>query len=62
MIKEYRKKMNYTQEELAKIINISARQLQRIEVNEDKTKIDTIKKFIKVLQISDEDILKYMKS
>lgn len=62
MIKEYRIKNNYTQEELAEIINISPRQLQRIEKDENKTKIETIKKIIKVLNIPDEEILKYIKS
>ena len=58
MIKEYRIKNNYTQEQLAEIINISARQLQRIEKDEDKTKIETIRKIIRVLNIPDEEILK----
>lgn len=62
MIKEYRIKNNYTQEELAEIINISPKQLQRIEKDENKTKIETIKKIIKVLNIPDEEILKYIKS
>lgn len=61
MIKEYRKKMNYTQEQLAEIVDISTRQLQRIELNEDKTKIVTIKKLINVLQIPDSEILNYIK-
>ena len=61
MIKEYRIKNNYTQEELSEIINISPRQLQRIEKDENKTKIETIKKIIKVLNIPDEEILKYIK-
>lgn len=62
MIKENRIKKNYTQEELAEIIDISPRQLQRIEKNEDKTKIETIRKIIKVLQIPDDEILKYIKN
>ncbi len=57
MIKENRIKRNYTQEELAEIIEISPRQLQRIEKNEDKTKIETLKKIVKVLQIPDKEIL-----
>ena len=48
MIKENRIKKNYTQEELAEIINISPRQMQRIEKNENKTKIETLKKIIKI--------------
>lgn len=61
MIKEYRIKNNYTQEQLAEIINLSPRQLQRIEKDEDKTKIETIRKIIRVLNIPDEEILKYIK-
>ncbi len=61
MIKENREKMNYTQEHLAEILGISPRQLQRIEKNEEKTKIATLKKIINVLKISDNEILKYMK-
>ena len=61
MIKEYRIKKKLTQEQLAEIINISPRQLQRIEKDEDKTKIETIRKIIRVLNIPDEEILKYIK-
>lgn len=39
MIKEYRIKNNYTQEQLAEIINISPRQLQRIEKMRTKLKL-----------------------
>lgn len=61
MIKENRIKKNYTQEELAEIINISPRQMQRIEKEENKTRIETLKKIIKVLQIPDKEIIEYMK-
>lgn len=61
MIKENRIKKNYTQEQLAEIINISPRQMQRIEKNENKTKLETLKKIIKVLQIPDEEIIEYIK-
>lgn len=61
MIKENRIKRNYTQEELAEIIEISPRQLQRIEKQEDKTKIETLRKIIKVLKIPDKEILEYIK-
>ena len=61
MIKENRIKKNYTQEELAEIINISPRQIQRIEKDENKTKIETLKKIVKVLQIPDIEILEYIK-
>ncbi|WP_157140225.1 helix-turn-helix domain-containing protein [Hungatella hathewayi] len=51
MIKENRKKMNLTQEQLAEQLGISWRQLQRIEKNENQTKIVTLKKIIEILKI-----------
>ncbi|MGM9970135.1 MAG: helix-turn-helix domain-containing protein [Anaeroplasma sp.] len=62
MIKECRKKCGYTQEQLAEILDISWRQLQRIEKHEDKTKITTLKKIIKVLNVSDKEIINFMKN
>lgn len=61
MIRENRKKQGYSQEELAEKINLSVCQIQRIEENEDKTKIVTLKKLIKILQIPDADIVEFMK-
>lgn len=61
MIKENRVKRNYTQEQLAEIVNISTRQLQRIEKNEDDTKIKTLRKLIKALDIPNTEIINYMK-
>ena len=61
MIKEYRIKNNYTQEQLAEIINISPMDLQRRKSTNEKTKIETIRKIIRVLNIPDEEILKYIK-
>lgn len=61
MIKEYRKKRGFTQEQLAEIIGISTRQIQRIEENEENTKITTLKTIITILQIPDDEILQFMK-
>lgn len=61
MIKENRIKKNFTQEELSEILGISTRQLQRIERNEDETRIKTLKKIVKVLQIPDKELIEYMK-
>ena len=60
MIKEYRIKNGFSQEQLAEKINISWRYLQRLEHDESKTTVKTLKKLIKVLKISDKDILKYL--
>lgn len=61
MIKENREKMKLTQEQLAEKIGISWRQLQRIEKNENQTKLSTLKQLIKELEISDSDIIKFMR-
>ena len=62
MIKEYRVKNGFSQEELAEKIDISWRHLQRLVHNESKTTVKTLKKLIKVLNISDVDIIKYLKT
>lgn len=62
MIKENRIKCGYTQEQLSELVNISTRQLQRIEKDENGTKIQTLKKIIKILNIPDEEILNYLKN
>lgn len=61
MIKEYRKKKKITQEKLAELLDISPRQLQRIENGSSETSLKTLKKLIKVLGISDEDIVEFLK-
>lgn len=61
MIREYRLKNGFSQEELAEKIDISWRHLQRLEHNESRTTVKTLKKLIRVLNISDKDILDYLK-
>lgn len=61
MIKKYRKIHNLTQEKLAELLDISPRQLQRIESGQTETSLKTLKKLIKILDISDEDIVNYKK-
>ena len=61
MIKENRIKKNITQEELAERVDISWRQLQRIEKDEKKTRVETLKKIILALDIPDDEILHYIK-
>lgn len=62
MIKEYRELRGLTQEELAEEIDISWRQLQRIEKNEQETSVKTLKKLVNTLRIPDKDVIKYIKS
>lgn len=61
MIRKYRQLKNISQEELAEEINISWRQLQRIERYEEKTRITTFKEIIKALNIPDNEILEFLK-
>ena len=60
MIKKYRKIHNLTQ--LAELLDISPRQLQKIESGHTETSLKTLKKLIKILDISDEDIVNYKKN
>ena len=62
MIREYRILRGFTQEELAEKVDISWRQLQRIEKNDQETSVSTLKKLVKALEIPDKEILKYIKS
>ena len=61
MIKKYRLLKHLTQEQLAEEIGISWRHLQRLESDEEKTTVKTLKKIVKVLDIPDKDILEYIK-
>lgn len=61
MIKEYRLKNKLSQEELAEELGISWRHLQRLEHNEENTRVSTFKKIVKTLNISDSEILKFIK-
>ena len=61
MIREYRIIRNITQEELAELLNITPRQVQRIENGQSRPSLKTLKLIIKILEISDEDIVKLIK-
>lgn len=61
MIRQYRQAKKLSQEELAEEIGISWRQLQRLEYNEEKTRISTFKKIVKTLNIPDDEIIKFIK-
>ena len=61
MIREYRIMRNITQEELAELLNITPRQVQRIENGQSRPSLKTLKLIIKILEISDEDIAKLIK-
>ena len=61
MIREYRLKRKLSQEELAEELSISWRHLQRLEHNEENTRISTFKRIVKTLNIPDDEILKFIK-
>ncbi len=62
MIKQYRLANHLSQEELAEEIGISWRQLQRLEHNEENTRISTFKKIVKTLEVPDDEIIKFIKN
>lgn len=61
MIKEKRKEKNYTQEKMAEILDISLRQYVRIDNEEDIPRRDILKKLIILLDLSNEEIGKYIR-
>lgn len=62
LLKEYRLKRHMTLEQLAEACGISWRNLQRIENGQYKSaKFATVQKLIKVLNMEDKDILKFIK-
>ncbi len=61
MIRENRLKMKLTQEQLAEKADISWRQLQRIEKNEGETRVQTLKKLVNALNITNEEIIEYIR-
>lgn len=61
MIKEKRKEMGFTQEQMSKILNISLRQYIRIDNEEDLPRRDVLKNLIKELKLSDEEIGIYIR-
>ncbi len=60
MVKEYRLKKKLTQEQLAELLNISTRQLQRIEKMETNTTLETWRKLKNILEIPDEEMIKIL--
>ena len=61
VIKEKRKIMGYTQEKMATLLNISLRQYIRIDQENCLPRTDILNKLIDVLQLSDQELGKYIK-
>ena len=61
MIRQYRLAKKLSQEELAEEIGISWRQLQRLEHNEENTRISTFKKIVNTLNVPDDEIVKFFR-
>lgn len=62
MIQEKRKSMNLTQEEMCERLGISLRQYVRIDNEQSFPRKDILKKLIKELNLTDEEIGKYVKN
>lgn len=61
MFKEYRVKRKLTQEQLASLTNLDTRTIQRVESGERCPSIESLSKLIKALDITDEDVIRYIK-
>lgn len=61
MIKEKRLAKKYTQEKMATILGISLRQYVRIDNEEDLPRRDVLKSLIRELELTDEELGKYVR-
>ena len=61
MFKEYRKKLNLTQEALADKGDLNTRTIQRIENEEEIPSLETLSKLVNALEIKDKDLIEYIK-
>lgn len=61
LIKEKRKALGYTQEQMAEKLNISLRQYVRIDNEEDLPRRDILNKLINIFLLSDNEIGKYIR-
>lgn len=61
MFREYRIQRKYTQEQLADLTGLDTRTIQRIENGERNPSVESLAKLAKALNISDKDLLKYVK-
>lgn len=62
MMKEKRKFLGYTQEQMANRLNISLRQYVRIDNEEDLPRRDILNKLIDIFKLSDNEIGQYIRS
>ncbi len=62
MIKEKRKSMHLTQEQMADKLGISLRQYVRIDNEEDLPRRDVLNNLIETLNLSNEEIGKYIRN
>lgn len=61
MIKEKRKAKNYTQEQMANILNISLRQYVRIDKEQALPRKDVLNRLINELELTNEEIGEYIR-
>ena len=62
MIKEKRKILGYTQQQMADILKISLRQYVRIDTEEDLPRKDLLNNLINLLHLTDKEIGEYIRS
>lgn len=61
LIKEKRKNLGFTQEQMAEKLNISLRKYVRIDNEEDLPRRDILNKLINIFCLSDNEIGKYIR-
>lgn len=61
MLKEYRKRMNISQEKLSDLTGIDRKTIFRIENDKNVPRIDTYAKIVIALNMSDEEICEHLR-
>lgn len=61
MLKEYRKRMNLSQEKLSDLTGIDRKTIFRIENNKNIPKVDTYAKIVSALKMSNEEICDHLR-
>jgi len=62
MIKEKRKNLGFTQEQMANKLNISLRQYVRIDKEEDLPRRDILNQLINIFELTDKEIGEYIRN
>ena len=62
MLKEYRKRLNISQEKLSDLTGIDRKTIFRVENDKNVPKVDTYAKIVMALQMNSDEIYEHLKN